>query len=152
MAIAIINDDADELADMTRLAAAIGIEEVHSFAHPACALDWCETNTPDLVYVDFLMRASDGLEVIRHLRAVPTLADVPLVLMLPRDLHSVSASAIQNGATDFLAKPIDPAEFQARTRNLLALRAARAAASLPLVHHAAAARHGAGALRRPRFH
>lgn len=150
MSIAIISDNADELEELIALATRGGFEGVNGFAHPAIALDWCMENIPDLVLVDFLMRASDGLEVIRHLRATPGLAEVPLVLMLPHGFQSVSAAAIHNGATDFLAKPVDPAEFFARTRNLLELRAARMRADVSdeAIGRWSTARLGAGALSR----
>jgi len=121
----IICDNAAELAVFTELAGDAGIDDVIGFDHPANALDWCEVNVPDLVFVDFLMRATDGLEVIHRLRAMNAMRDVPIVLMLPHGFESVSARAWRYGATDFLAKPVDPSEFLARSRNLLALRAAR---------------------------
>ena len=127
MSMLVICDQPAELEAMLQLAAAAGLHDVIGFGHPASALDWCENNVPDLVMVDFLMRASDGLEVIRRLRSKPALAGVPLVLMLPHGFESVSAAAWQQGATDFLAKPVDPTEFVARARNLLSLRRARLA-------------------------
>ena len=127
MSMLVICDQPAELEAMLHLAAASGLRDVIGFGHPASALDWCEQNVPDLVMVDFLMRASDGLEVIRRMRANPALAGVPLVLMLPHGFESESAAAWQQGATDFLAKPVDPTEFVARARNLLALRQARLA-------------------------
>jgi putative two-component system response regulator len=41
--------------------------------------------------------------------------------------RAVRLEAFNAGATDFLAKPIEPVEFKARVRNLLALRRAQAA-------------------------
>ena len=125
----IICDSAAELAIFTSLASGAGIDDVIGFEHPASALDWCADNTPDLVYVDFLMRATDGLEVIHRLRSIQAMREVPIVLMLPHGFESVSARAWRYGASDFLAKPADPTEFLARSRNLLALRAARKALS-----------------------
>lgn len=132
MSMLVICDQPAELEAMLQLASAAGLRDVIGFGHPASALDWCENKIPDLVMVDFLMRASDGLEVIRRLRANPALAGVPLVLMLPHGFESVSAAAWQQGATDFLAKPVDPTEFVARARNLLSLRQARRANDLDL--------------------
>jgi CheY-like chemotaxis protein len=127
MSTIIICDNPAELAIFTDLASGSGMDEVLGFAHPAGALDWCSENVPDLVFVDFLMRATDGLEVIHRLRSMPALRGVPIVLMLPHGFESVSARAWRYGATDFLTKPADPTEFLARGRNLLALRAAQKA-------------------------
>ena len=125
MSVIIISDSTAEAADLAALAGAARIHDVLAFSHPAGALDWCGANVPDLVFVDFLMRATDGLEVIHRLRAMAALRDVPIVLMLPHGFEAVSARAWRYGATDFLAKPVDPSEFLARSRNLLALRALR---------------------------
>ena len=125
MSILIICDQAAERQLLTALATEAGLDDVKACAHPAAALDWCESNVPDLVVIDFLMRATDGVEVIRRLRAMPAMESVPLVLMLPHGFESVSAEAWKQGATDFLAKPVDPTEFIARARNLLALRGMR---------------------------
>lgn len=132
MSMLVICDQPVELEAMLQVACAAGLRDVIGFGHPAGALDWCESNVPDLVMVDFLMRASDGLEVIRRMRANPALAGIPLVLMLPHGFESVSAAAWQQGATDFLAKPVDPTEFVARARNLLSLRHARLASDQAL--------------------
>jgi DNA-binding response OmpR family regulator len=123
----IICDSAAELATYTHLACDAGLDDVIGFDHPASALDWCADNIPDLVFVDYLMRATDGLEVIHRLRAMNAMREIPIVLMLPHGFESVTARGWRYGATDFLSKPADPIEFLARSRNLLALRAARKA-------------------------
>ena len=123
MSIVIICDLPAELEALTEIAADNGFEPLRGFTHPAAALDWCEKNTPRLVLVDFLMRASNGIEVIRQLRRIPGLRAVPLVLMLPHGFETVSAEAWRQGASEFLAKPVDPTELCARLHNLLALSA-----------------------------
>jgi PleD family two-component response regulator len=133
MAILIVCDRGTELATLVAMtSAAVPDEEVRGIAHPAAALDWCETRTPDLVLVDMLTRAVGGVELIRRLRAMPHLARVPLVLLLPRGFEQVAAAALRHGATDFLATPAVQAELTARVGNLLALRAARDAQDGPL--------------------
>jgi DNA-binding response OmpR family regulator len=116
------------------------------FEHPAAALDWCEKHTPSLVLVDFLLHTSNGIEVIRELRAMPALKTVPLVLMLPHGFETVSAEAWRQGASDFLAKPVDPTEFCARTRNLMALSSLRLQPLPPLLRNWQDARETTGRL------
>src|SRR5262245_42274500 len=126
MQIVIVSDHPDQVAALRALALDAGLENVVCFTHPAAALDWCATHEPDLVLADYVMRACDGLEFLRRFRAMPHLANVPVVLMLPAmaGLGSVRATAWQLGATDFLTTPVDNTEFVARVRNLLLLRAA----------------------------
>lgn len=134
MSILIVCDRSTELATLIAMTgAAVPEDEVSGFSHPAAALDWCENRTPDLVLVDMLMRATNGVELIRRLRALPHMAGVPLVLMLPRGFEQVAASALRHGATDFLATPAVQAELSARIGNLLALRNAQLAAGAPVL-------------------
>jgi PleD family two-component response regulator len=121
MSILILCDRAPELETLLELAAAAAPGPVRGFAHPGAALDWCDQHVPSLVVVDFLLHACNGIEVIRALRAKPALADTPLLLMLPHGLQTVTAAARKQGASDFLATPVDPTEFDSRVRNLLAL-------------------------------
>jgi len=133
MQIVIVSDHQEQVAALRALALEAGLEHVECFTHPAAALDWCATNEPDLVLADYVMRACDGLEFLRRFRAMPHLANVPLVLVLPAmlGLGGVRATAWQLGVTDFLSAPVDNTEFIARVRNLLLLRAASRERSAP---------------------
>ena len=124
MSVVIICDQPAELESMKSLAVRQGLGKVYSFTHPVLALDWCARHPPELVIIDFLLRANNGIEVIRELRALPGMQRIPLVLMVPHGFESVTAEAHRQGATDFLSKPVDPTEFIVRTRNMLALSAA----------------------------
>jgi putative two-component system response regulator len=126
MRIIIVSDHQEQVASLRAFALDAGLEQVEGFTHPAAALDWCAGHEPDLVLVDYVMRACDGLEFLRRFRAMPHLGEVPIVLMLPPvpGLGSVRATAWKLGVTDFLAAPVDHTEFVARVRNLLLLRAA----------------------------
>jgi len=126
MKIVIVSDHSEQVQALRTLALDAGLEQVEGFTHPAAALDWCADHEPDLVLVDYMMRACDGLEFLRRFRAMPHLGGVPIVLMLPAmlGLGRVRATAWQLGVTDFLGAPVDNTEFVARVRNLLLLRAA----------------------------
>lgn len=95
---------------------------VESFADPRQALAEAKQSPPDLIITDFRMPTMDGIEFTRLLRADSQLADVPIVVITVVEDRKVRQQALESGATDFLTRPIDPHEFQARCRNLLALR------------------------------
>jgi response regulator RpfG family c-di-GMP phosphodiesterase len=95
-----------------------------SFTESATGLDWCLANEPDLIIVDYMMPAPDGLEFIRRLREVHRISEVPVLMVTADHEKQVRYSALESGATDFLTKPIDRIEFQSRVRNMLALRRA----------------------------
>lgn len=126
MQIVIVSDSPEQVGSLCALALDAGLKQVQGFNHPAAALDWCADHHPDLVLVDHMMRACDGLEFLRRFRAHGHLAGVPFVLMLPpvAGLGSVRALAWKLGVTDFLSTPVCNTEFIARVRNLLLLREA----------------------------
>jgi len=131
MQILIVSDHFEQVASLQALAEGGGANAA-GFTHPAAALDWCAGHEPDLVLVDYMMRACDGLEFLRRFRTLPHLAEVPVVLMLAPCLGSIRAAAWKMGATDFLDTPVDPTEFAARTRTLLLLRSLSRAGSEPV--------------------
>ena len=93
--------------------------ELMAFQNSAAGLDWCLTNNADLIVVDFNMPPPDGLQFIQQLRVHPKRAEVPVVMVTACEEKEVRHKALRLGATDFLTKPVDEAEFVARVRNLL---------------------------------
>lgn len=95
---------------------------VESFAEPLEALLYMQRRTPDLIITDYRMPGMDGIEFTRRVRAERTLSDVPLIIVTVVEDRQIRYQALENGATDFLTRPIDPQECKARCLNLLALR------------------------------
>jgi two-component system response regulator RpfG len=101
----------------------IGSElRVHDFGEPAVALDWCESNQPDLLLLDYRMPGIDGLEFARRFRRNPLQRDIPIILVTVVGDEPVRQAALDAGVIDFLVKPVRPRELRARCRNLLQLR------------------------------
>ncbi len=95
---------------------------VQSYADPFEALAQMQLVTPDLIITDYRMPGMDGIEFTRRIRAERRLADVPIVIVTVVEDRQIRYQALENGATDFLTRPIDPQECRARCLNLLALR------------------------------
>lgn len=108
---------------------------VHTFGHAQEALAWLRENQPDLILVDYRMPDVDGLAFVKASNAIPACAGIPIIVITIVDDSDLRYRALEAGATDFLTKPLDLQECQARCRNLLTLRQqqvtiARHAASL----------------------
>lgn len=85
------------------------------------ALAQVETSAPDLVLLDILMPQMDGFEVTRRIRENSQLPFIPILLITASDRPSVSRG-LDLGADDFIRKPIEIDELQARVRSLLRLK------------------------------
>jgi response regulator RpfG family c-di-GMP phosphodiesterase len=122
MKIVIIDDTPVNLALMQALVNRVEASDTLCFSDPELGLAHCLTHQPDLMIVDYMMPVLDGLELIRRFRAEPHNTDVPILMVTAAHEKEVRYMALESGATDFLAKPIDKNEFIPRARNMLRLR------------------------------
>ena len=99
------------------------------FTDSAKGLAWCLENQPDLVIVDYMMPAPDGIEFIQRFRAQAGKEEVPILMVTADHEKEVRYRALESGANDFLTKPVDRVEFTSRVKNMLAIRRSHLALS-----------------------
>lgn len=92
-----------------------------AFTSSSEALVWAGNNEVGVALVDFDMPHPNGLEFIEQFRHQPANAEVPVIMITGLADRDIRYRALELGAADFLAKPVDIAEFRARMRNMLAL-------------------------------
>ncbi|MEW5768859.1 MAG: HD domain-containing phosphohydrolase [Pseudomonadota bacterium] len=122
MLVAIVDDNAVNLKLMENLVKRAGEYTPLLFQSSTEGLEWCLSHTPDLLIVDYMMPAPDGLEFIRCFREDPSRQDIPVLMITADNDKATRYAALEAGANDFLTKPLDSVEFRARLRNMLALR------------------------------
>ena len=83
-------------------------------------LDAARKNTPDLIISDVMMPKLDGYGVVRTLRREPRFAHTPILILTAQSDLNDKLLAFEAGADDFMTKPFEPAELNARVNNLLA--------------------------------
>ena len=91
-------------------------------SNPEEALAWAATNTADLVFVDYVMPEMNGIDFVRQLKAIPSYAFVPVIMITIKKDAETRYAALDAGIADFLSKPIDVYECTARSKNLLTMR------------------------------
>jgi signal transduction histidine kinase/GAF domain-containing protein len=91
------------------------------------ALAMVQERVPDLVLADVMLPAMDGFELLRHLRASPRTARVPVILLSARAGGEATLEGLEAGADDYLVKPFSAQELLARLRTHLELARAREA-------------------------
>ena len=94
---------------------------VEAFDNPVLALNWLDTNHPDLIITDYRMPEINGVELIKLIREKPTCQDIPIMMITVVSEKSVRYDALEAGATAFLTRPIDQIECRTSCRNLLKL-------------------------------
>ena len=80
---------------------------------------------PDLIIMDWEMPEMNGIEVTRLLKQNQTTKDIPIIIATGIMVDSNDLRfALDSGALDYLRKPIDETELNARVENMLRLSAA----------------------------
>src|SRR3954471_1903372 len=116
MRILIVDDDR-ALRDALRRALVLGGYETVPVESGEAALAEVARSEPDAVVLDIGLPDVDGLEVCRRLRGSGN--RVPVLMLTARDAVTDRIDGLDAGADDYLVKPFDVGELQARLRALL---------------------------------
>jgi len=77
----------------------------------------------DLILLDIMMPDMDGFAVAKAVRSLPLYADLPIVMVTALSAKEDRLRAVEFGANDFIAKPIDATELRVRMTSLLRMKA-----------------------------
>ena len=70
-----------------------------------------ETNKVSMILLDWNMPEMDGMEFLKKVRAMPNHKDLPIIMVTSEAAKYNVVEALQNGATDYIAKPIREKDF-----------------------------------------
>ena len=87
--------------------------EVHAAQDGEEGLRLARTIEPELVVLDVMLPALDGLTVCRQIRRE---SDVPIILLTARGTEADKIIGLETGADDYIVKPFSLGEFLARVR------------------------------------
>lgn len=81
------------------------------------AVEVARRDCPDLILMDVMMPTLDGLEATRRIRDFPATRHIPIITLTALD--QARERAIEAGANDFLAKPINSGALFRKMRSWL---------------------------------
>lgn len=113
--ILLVEDDAAIRSAVARALTARG-HAVDSRPTGMAGLQAAIDDRPDVVLLDLGLPDTDGLQVLTMLRAV---SDVPVLVVTARDDAGAVVKALDAGADDYVLKPFDLAQVEARLRAVL---------------------------------
>lgn len=86
------------------------------------ALSMAKREVPDVMLLDVHMPRISGPDILRVMALDPVLQHIPVLILTAATDPAIRKSALDLGASDFLAKPIDPNELLPRVRNAVILQ------------------------------
>lgn len=109
------------VVDDSRMARTALCQQLAAFGHEAAwaesgrqALERVRDEAFDVVLIDFRVGDMEGVEVCWHLRAMQGAKHLYLMLMLPGSITNQFFEVVENGADEFLRKPLDWTWLRAR--------------------------------------
>jgi two-component system chemotaxis response regulator CheY len=83
------------------------------------ALDWIRPgNVPDVIVADLNMPEMNGFEFILQIRSSGYYRDIPLIMLSGNENTSDKIKCLKAGADDYIVKPFNPEELEARINNV----------------------------------
>jgi diguanylate cyclase (GGDEF)-like protein len=118
----LVVDDHEDNIELLRARLEARGYEVFGASDGQAALDQVESVSPDLILLDVMMPKMDGMEVVRRLKANKSLPFIPVIMQTALDSTENKVEGLDAGADDYITKPINFAELEARVNSLLRIK------------------------------
>jgi DNA-binding response OmpR family regulator len=83
------------------------------------ALDRISKESPDLIILDLMMPGIDGFEVCRKVKEHALTQAIPVIILTAKGELDDKLKGLRMGADDYLTKPFDPLELEARVDRMI---------------------------------
>jgi CheY-like chemotaxis protein len=120
--VVLIADSNPYLRRLTRMMLTnLSIKAIYEAPDGATAIDAIRNVNPDVLIMDWDMSVLDGPEVMRIVRSPGMFpkANLPIVMLSDRGLHSRVTAAVRLGVHEFLVKPVSPKTLQQRLLGII---------------------------------
>jgi putative two-component system response regulator len=119
----VVDDEPTNVKIVRRLLELEGFSQFVTTTDGRKAMTLIRDERPDCVLLDLMMPFVTGLDVLDEMRQDPATAHIPAIILTAVTDHKIRCEALKRGATDFLNKPVDPAELAPRVVNVLTVKA-----------------------------
>jgi len=123
--IVIVDDEPINVKVVQKYLKLAGYQQFATTTDATQALGLIRSEQPDVVLLDIMMPGISGLEILAELRRSEQFLDLPVIILTAVCDRETRLTALRTGATEFLGKPVDPVELEARLRNVLITKAHR---------------------------
>jgi putative two-component system response regulator len=120
--ILLVDDEPLNIKVVRKYLSGAGYIDFCSTTNPAEVLPMMIRREPDIVLLDIVMPGYSGLDILTAIQTDGQLAHIPVVMLTALEDRETKCQALSQGATDFLAKPVDPSELISRVRNVLLVK------------------------------
>ena len=118
-----VDDDPNVLSGLRRIVKEYCGEWETSYARNGNeALDHLLQIGTDVVVTDVQMPGMTGLDLLRKIQSTEEIKNIPVVILTGMDDRGLKRQALDLGAADLLAKPVDSEDLVARLRSMLHLK------------------------------
>lgn len=93
--------------------------EAEGFENPALFWEAAAGTKPDLILLDIMLPGEDGITVLRKIRNMPDMEDIPVMMLTAKGTEYDKVMGLNYGADDYLPKPFGMMELVARVKALL---------------------------------
>ncbi|MEJ2230287.1 MAG: EAL domain-containing protein [Nitrospirales bacterium] len=121
--IMIVDDERTTMEGMRLILKKAGYQRFVLVEDSTRAMAEIEQCRPDILLLDLGMPEISGFEILQELRNHPQLLHLPVIILTGSSDAKSKLQALDQGATDFLTKPVEKRELILRVRNTLAARA-----------------------------
>ncbi|CAN1211156.1 hypothetical protein TUMEXPCC7403_13225 [Tumidithrix helvetica PCC 7403] len=95
---------------------------VKSVRTGSAALEISPTSLPDLILLDLMLPDMDGYEICQKLKALPTIADIPVIFLVGETAIADKDKGFEVGGVGYLTAPFHKREVLAQVETQLELR------------------------------
>jgi DNA-binding response OmpR family regulator len=115
----LIVDDEKHIVDLIALSLIPNQYQIMKAGSGTQALELVTKQAPDLVLLDVMMPGMTGYEVCARMKDNPLTQHIPIIMLTAKGELKDKLQGLKIGADDYITKPFDPMELEARVERML---------------------------------